>query len=182
MGERLGRSGVNGGEERARVPRLALVLGYAGLLPMAGALLLVAYARVRLAADPYPFFHGPWFLWQQLAAFGSLIYAGLILSFLGGMWWGQASRAFASESIFAGAVVPSLLAFALLLLGMLGVAWTGSPRRSLIALGAAIVATLPIDQLLVRRGIAPLWWMRLRVPLSLGLGLGTIAIGLLAFE
>ena len=39
--------------------------------------------------------------------------------------------------------------------------------------------TLPVDRRFVATGEAPVGWMALRVPLSLGLGLLTIAAGVL---
>jgi hypothetical protein len=46
------------------------------------------------------------------------------------------------------------------------------PRpAALFALAGALVATLAVDALLVRRRLAPGWWMKLRVPLSLLLAL-----------
>jgi len=50
----------------------------------------------------------------------------------------------------------------------------------MVAMGSAIMLTLPVDRWLVTRGAAPANWMRLRVPLSLGLGALTIAAGALA--
>ena len=49
----------------------------------------------------------------------------------------------------------------------------------MIALGGAILLTLPVDRHLVATGEAPANWMKLRMPLSLGLGGLTIAAGLL---
>ena len=49
----------------------------------------------------------------------------------------------------------------------------------LVATGVAILMTLPVDRYLVRAGDAPRGWMRLRIPLSVGLGGLTIVAGYL---
>ena len=59
---------------------------------------------------------------------------------------------------------------------MVGLAW---PGPSLVALGIALIAALGVDVALVRDGFTPPGWLRLRVPLSLGLGLLTLVAALL---
>lgn len=144
----------------AMVARTALALGFAGLLPQmtATALLLGGIP----AAAP--------------AAFG---YALLILSFLGGIWWGFAMRRCgdpAQGRLALLAVVPSLVGLAILLFAQA----SDSLGWPMAAAGCAILLTLPIDRMLVRRGDAPADWMRLRVPLSVGLGALTILAGALS--
>jgi hypothetical protein len=100
-------------------------------------------------------------------------YAALILSFLGGMWWGLAARQAerCPPWIWWAAVAPSLVAFATAFPWAVGGAW---PGPSLVILGIALILSLLVDRRLVSLGIAPDWWMGLRVPLSLGLGSLTI--------
>ncbi len=138
--------------------RPAFLLGYAGLIPAFAAL------GAALAAPPE---------WRELAYRAGALYAGLILSFLGGAWWGMATRAPAEKAwpVYIFAVLPSLVALALLMLL--------TPPR-LILLGGVIMFTLPVDGLLVRTGLAPKNWMLLRVPLTVGLSLATIGLGLAA--
>jgi hypothetical protein len=50
----------------------------------------------------------------------------------------------------------------------------------LVAIGSVIALTLIVDRHIVAVGHAPTGWMRLRVPLSLGLGGLTIVAGMLA--
>lgn len=148
------------------VPTTARILGTLGLAPQAALGLLV------VAGDPRFVFAA-----QSLA----FAYAALILSFLGGLWWGLASAMPrpAPAWLWLAAVTPSLVA----LLSFLPWAFAGTwPAPSLLLLGLAIVATLGVDRHLWRRGIAPPWWMRLRYPLSLGLGAMTAGIGLLAIR
>ena len=138
------------------VGRTAFALGFAGLLPQAAAALLAALG----------YFSG---------GVVALAYAALILSFLGGMWWGLAMFTRVAQPVLVAlAVVPSLLAGAILALAAVDL------RLGLVAMGCAILLTLPVDRALVTRGIAPANWMRLRVPLSLGLGGLTILVGALA--
>jgi hypothetical protein len=136
-------------------------LGYAGLLPQSYALLLGlddADRYIGLAAGYF--------------------YAALILSFLGGIWWGLAAAAEQSPPwIFLAAVIPSLVAFATGYPWMTGQTW---PGPSLIVLAAALVASLAVDFRLNRLGLMTNSLLGLRVRLSLGLGGLTLALGLLA--
>jgi hypothetical protein len=138
------------------LPPAARLLGFAGLLPQLG---LVAAMLVR-----------PDVGWRLLA----FAYAALILSFLGGIWWGIAVRRGDRQAgLLVAAVVPSLVALALVVAAMLRL----SLDWPLVALGSALMLTLPVDRHLVATGGAPRDWMRLRVPLSLGLGALTILAG-----
>ena len=71
--------------------------------------------------------------------------------------------------------MPSLFALASAVPWAVGEPW---PGPSLILLGVALIAALGVDHLLARRGLVPAWWMRLRIPLSLGLGLLTLLLGI----
>ena len=145
-----------------RVGSAAFGLGFAGLVPQLAAVVLTLGG-------------------EHVAAFGRLIATGygvLILSFLGGMWWGIAMRREQRQGrLVALAVLPSLVAAAIL-------AWAGLSADEgapgpLLALGVAIMLTLLVDRHLVSTGEAPQGWTALRAPLSLGLGLLTFATGLL---
>jgi hypothetical protein len=140
------------------LPRPAFLLGYAGLLPPA-----IALATVLLAPLP----------WPELAFRAGALYAGLILSFLGGAWWGLATRAPAGRALplFLLAVLPTLAALLLLMLL--------TPPR-LIILAGLIALTLPVDALLLRLGLAPANWMQLRLPLTVGLSIATMGLALAA--
>lgn len=140
------------------LPRPARLLGWSGLLPAAAAL-----AAALLAPQP----------WPEFAFRAGALYSGLILSFLGGAWWGLATRAGPERAwpLYLVAVVPSLSALALLLVM--------TPAR-LVLLGLLIMATVVVDRVLVRLDLAPAGWMALRLPLSLALGLLTVGLGLAA--
>ncbi len=136
-------------------------LGYAGLLPQALAL--------SLGLDDADRYIG-------LAA--GYFYAALILSFLGGLWWGLAAAAEKPPPwVYGAAVVPSLLAFATGVPWMTGATW---PGPSLIALAVALVASLLVDFRLKQMGLMTDGMFGLRMRLSLGLGGLTLALGLLA--
>lgn len=151
------------------VGRAAFLLGFAGLLPQMAALALVIAGHGDGGIDR-AIAHG---LGRALA----LGYGALILSFLGGMWWGLAMRCDAGQGRLAAvAVLPALVAGALVAATLA----TGLIGWGLVALGVAVLLTLPVDRHLVTAGIAPANWMRLRVPLSIGLGGLTILAGAIA--
>jgi len=128
-------------------------LGLAGLLPQFAAVAVV--------------FGGDTTLHFSAIALG-YAYAALILSFLGGLWWGVAATApRPPEWIWVAAVVPSLIALASAIPWAVGAPW---PGPSLVVLGVGLVAALGVDLILARQGLVPAWWMSLRLPLSLGLG------------
>ncbi|MGP7794798.1 DUF3429 domain-containing protein [Sphingomonas sp. CLY1604] len=144
---------------RGSVGESPLILGYAGLLPQVAATATCLFGG---SGDLGPMF-----------AFG---YATLILSFLGGIWWGFAMRTSEGQGrIATWAVLPSLFGAGLILLSIahiLTLSW------ALVLLGSAVMMTLLIDRRLVERHIAPTGWMALRIPLSVGLGVLTILCGI----
>lgn len=141
------------------VGRAAFALGMAGLLPPAGGVLL------QLAGE-------------RDGALLVLSYALVILSFLGGMWWGLAMQRPPERqgAVLVAAVMPSLVALAIAVTG----AWLGQMDLALLATGICVLLTLPVDRELTQCGDAPANWMRLRVPLSVGLGVLAIVSGMLA--
>lgn len=139
--------------EPAPMPRSARWLGFAGLIPQ------VALAAVVIGGPPDL---GP------TAVRLALCYAALILSFLGGTWWGLAAQSGKRSPpwMWVAAVAPSLVAFAALGLWVLA----QSPAASIAATGAALIAALAVDYKLAASGLCPSGWLGLRTPLSLGLG------------
>ncbi|RGP40797.1 hypothetical protein BPTFM16_01088 [Altererythrobacter insulae] len=137
----------------------AKLLGYAGLLPQ-----IIAVALVWQGGE-----------WGYVALAGGFGYAALIYSFLGGVWWGQAIGAGrADANVYLVAVLPSLLALALFLPWTFGWEW---PGPALLYLGALIAISPMVDKWL---GLASADFLQLRWHLSLGLGLLTIILGVLA--
>lgn len=144
-------------------PPLARLLGFAGLLPQ-----LACALAAWIGPEE----------WRWTALAMGWAYAALIFSFLGGLWWGMAAASpdearRAPPWIWFAAVAPSLIAFATFAPWVFGETW---PEPSLLVLGAGILVSPLVDMRLVT--IRPTWWMNLRVPLSLGLGSATLALGL----
>ncbi|WP_010219077.1 DUF3429 domain-containing protein [Sphingomonas sp. PAMC 26621] len=142
-------------------PPLPRWLGLAGLLPQLAAVALV--------------FGGDEAVHFSAIALG-YAYAALILSFLGGLWWGIAAAATRPPHwLWVASVVPSLIALASAIPWAVGAPW---PGPSLVVLGVGLIAALGVDLILARQGLVPSWWMSLRLPLSLGLGGLTLLLAL----
>lgn len=135
-----------------RIPPVALALGLAGLLPFLwGALTLMSPALAdRGTALLGPRFVGPYI---QLA------YGTVILCFMSGVIWGFAARATGAlaASAYVLSVIPALWGFF-----MTG----GGPTSAALNLIVGFVALLLIDWHCWRNGLAPRWWMALRLGLT----------------
>ncbi|MCP9221314.1 DUF3429 domain-containing protein [Erythrobacter sp. LQ02-29] len=143
------------------IPPLPRALSFAGLLPQ-----LACVAALWLGPEG----------WRYAALAIAWGYAALIFSFLGGLWWGiAASRIREGERVpgwlWVASVLPSLVALATYLPWVFGEEW---PRPSLVALAVGLVASLWVDRRIAPS--APSWWMALRVPLSIGLGVATLLV------
>ena len=134
---------------KAEDPWLPFGLGFAGLIPFWG-LALAHGSGVPFGAS------------LTASATALATYAATILSFLGGIRWGLAIRTnnqtFASRD-YATSVIPQLLGWAALALP--------DPWR-LVSLAALLVILGLLDHDLVTRGMAPSWFGRLRLVLSMG--------------
>jgi hypothetical protein len=138
-----------------RVPLPALLLGLAGLIPPVG-LTAGALLDLGLFAPSMPGF--------------VLTYAAIILSFLGGTWWGFVSRSDQPGWGLLGlSVLPALAGWAAI--------FSFQPPAALFSLALALLVALVVDASLVQQRLAPSWWMRLRVPLSAGLALCCVLSG-----
>ena len=133
------------------IPRPALLLGWAGVIPFAAlsAALLTGFEPV-----------------QDIALRGLPGYAAVILGFMGGVQWGlEMSRPEPVHnspdawwrSGYAMSVLPALLAAAALLL---------APPDALLLLAAGFAALLAYDLMRARAGIGPAWYARLRIALT----------------
>ena len=143
------------------IPLTPFVLGAAGLIPFFGlaALLLAGWSEGL-----------GWTAGATRAAL--LTYGAVIASFLGGIRWGLAVAQPDQAPVrrdYVLSVVPSLLAWGTL---ALPAAW------DMRALGALILALGFVDQDLAARGLAPAWFGRLRLGLSLGAGLALLLASL----
>lgn len=147
-----------------RIPRTALILGLAGVIPFAwGALTLLWGAAGQWGmAHLGGRFVGP---------FVQLYYGAIILSFMSGVLWGFATKAEGSRAAagYALSVIPALWAFFMIGAG---------PDSGLINLIVGFVGLLLLDASFARWGLAPPWWMALRGLLT-GLVVLCLSVGLL---
>ena len=127
------------------VPRSALLLGWAGVLPFA---LLTAAVVLDMRL---------WFLDPE---WGLRAYGACILSFLGGVQWGVLLPRQGGSAPFlryAVSVLPSLLGFLCLLV---------LSQPGLLGLLVGFIGLLAYDVSSVRQGLAPRWYASLRVQLT----------------
>lgn len=138
---------MSGANQHKLDPLWANFLGYAGVTPVLGLLILGWTDQT----------------WQQQSVSLACSYGALILSFLGGIHWGFATAGAASIKTFVPSVAPSLWAWAAL----------ACPEG--ITLCAIIVGVLTF-YIYERRTTwvtkLPSWYLPLRLKLTLGLSLG----------
>ena len=135
------------------LPAPVRLLGLAGILPQLACLVLA------LAGG------GQW------AGQAGLAYAALILSFLGGLWWMAALMAGLRDATpYTLAVLPSLIGWAALLL----------PAGGLVLVALCLLASPLVDRHLASRVALPPGWIALRWQMATGLGLASLALGLVA--
>jgi Protein of unknown function (DUF3429) len=135
-------------------------LGLAGLLPQLIAVLFLLDSTGM----------------RWIAVAGGYGYAAFIFSFLGGIWWALALLTPTAPRWLSGAaIVPSLLSLATFLPWTWGWTW---PGPSLVILSIALLVSPLVDWQIAKYISLPAGWIRLRLQLSIGLGLLT---GILAF-
>lgn len=144
---------------RPSLPAPVRLLGPAGILPQA---ICVAFAL----------------LWPEhriLAGIAGGLYAALILSFLGGLWWIEALiRSDRRAAPYVIAVLPSLIAWAALLAPLTGLSGMAG---SLLLLGIVLLVSPVADKSIGRLAQDMPGWWRLRWGLSIGLGGLTLWLG-----
>ncbi|SFS20397.1 DUF3429 domain-containing protein [Yoonia litorea] len=134
------------------IPRSALILGLAGLIPFLWGAATILFPQLQ-----------SW----GLATFGGrfvgpyvqLFYGAVILSFMSGVLWGFATKATgrAATAGYILSVIPALWAFF-----MTG----GGPTTAAVNLIVGFLGLLMLDWHFWRLGLAPQWWMHLRVLLT----------------
>ncbi len=148
-----GRIRLLGSRHGERIPAAAGWLGGNGALPFA-----IAAGAIWFAPAPF----------ATMAVPVVVVYAAVILSFLGGLVWGAVCAAAAatdepwsdkSSRLLALSVIPALVGW--------GATFLPAPYP-LLVMAAAILAVLLIDWRLAVANIVPAWWMKLRWRLSLG--------------
>lgn len=146
-----------------RIPAVPLLLGLGGLIPFLwGAATVLFPGLVTSTAGVLP--------GRFMGDLVMQVYGLIILSFMAGVIWGFGTRAEKSQAglYYALSVLPPIWAF---------FTATGATGPSLAALIAGFVALLPIDWTAVRAGLAPSWWMSLRLLLTMVVVI-CLAIGL----
>lgn len=135
-----------------RIPRSALILGLAGVVPFGwGALTLLLDAAAQFGMNALGSrFIGPYV---------QLSYGMVILSFMSGVLWGFATKATGGQAAtgYALSVIPALWAFF-----MTG----GGPVSAGMNLIFGFLGLLVLDYAFWQWGLAPKWWMQLRVLLT----------------
>ena len=135
-----------------RIPRAALLLGLAGLIPF----LWSAATHLSPALSGWA---GQWLQPMFLGSYVGLTYGTIILSFMSGVLWGFATKAEGGEAsvAYALSVIPALWVFVMV---------TDASANSVIFLAAGFVGLLLLDAMYSAWGLAPRWWLRLRVMLT----------------
>lgn len=146
------------------IPRAALLLGLAGLLPFVWGVVTLwsPAAALQTVALVGPRFVGPYV---------GLFYGAVILSFMSGVLWGFATKAEGqvAASGYALSVLPALWAF---------FTTGGGDDAAAVALIAGFIGLLGLDWLFWHHGLAPRWWMKLRVMLTAGVVLCLVPVAL----
>lgn len=135
-----------------RIPRPALLLGLAGLIPF----LWSAATHLSPALSAWA---GQWLSPMYRGSYVGLTYGTVILAFMSGTLWGFATRAEGREAAFAYtlSVVPALWVFFMV---------SDASDTSTIFLATGFVGLLLLDATFSAWGLAPRWWLRLRVMLT----------------
>jgi hypothetical protein len=148
----------------SQIPRPALILRLAGLIPfLYGALSVLVPATASIGRLWGNNYEGIYIL---------QVYGIVILCFMAGVIWGFAARTEGRQATFyyALSVVPAIFVF---------LTAFSQPRPSLVMLIIGFVALLAIDASAARQGLAPPWWMSLRLLLTtivvICLGIGVLA-------
>ena len=134
------------------IPTSALWLGLAGLLPFLWGAATTLMPQFGLTMSGYlgSRFIGPYV---------QLYYGAIILSFMSGVLWGFATKAEGTKATggYILSVLPALWAFF-----MTG----GGAITASMNLIAGFLGLLLLDWQFWRQGLAPAWWMHLRVLLT----------------
>jgi hypothetical protein len=135
----------------AQIPRSALILGLAGLIPF-------LWGVATQLSEPLALWGVAWLGPRFVGPYIGLSYGMVILCFMSGVLWGFATKAEDDAGRFyALSVIPALWAFFLV---------GDGPVSSAIYLGAGFLGLLVLDWQFQAQGLAPRWWMRLRVMLT----------------
>lgn len=126
-----------------QIPSPAKLLGFAGAMPFIWA----AISSLTPLALPIARFNG-----AELA----ISYGIVILCFMSGVLWGFATR--------GGGFLPYALSVIPALFVLFAVGWGTFP--DLMMLGFGFIAILVLDRWFMTRGLAPNWWLALRLRIT----------------
>ena len=142
------------------IPRTALWLGLAGLLPFLFA--------AGLALSPEPDLPPGQFaaIYPSDAKAILTAYGTVILCFMSGVLWGFAAQAPSDDAPlgYVLSVIPALYAFFFCQPHIFSL--SPSNLDSIRNLGLGFIGLLALDWVFSTRALAPLWWMRLRLILT----------------
>ncbi|NRA98481.1 MAG: DUF3429 domain-containing protein [Rhodobacteraceae bacterium] len=135
-----------------RIPSSALWLGIAGLIPF-------LWGAATIFVAPLWNFGSALFGPSMVGPFVLVSYGTIILAFMSGVLWGFATKAEGRQAAlgYGLSVVPALWAFFFVGGGTM-------PSTSTLILG--FLGLLGLDVLFWRWGLAPPWWMSLRLGLT----------------
>lgn len=133
-----------------QIPRAALAFGVLGLVPF-------LWSAVTHLSPALAGMAGPYLSPMFIGAYVGLTYGTLILAFLAGALWGLAARADAPAISYLLAIIPALWAFVMV---------TDATSTSSIYLITGFIGLLLLDASFATQGLAPKWWLRLRLPLT----------------
>jgi len=135
-----------------RIPRAALALGLAGLIPFLWS--AASYLSPALAG-----WGGRYLPPMFIGAYVGLTYGTVILSFMSGVLWGFSARTEGRAATvgYTLSVLPALWVFLTV---------TDASVNSVIYLAAGFAGLLLLDVFFVAQGLAPAWWLRLRLILT----------------
>ena len=130
------------------IPRSALILGLAGLIPFLWGAITVVLPDLAIWGQKT--FGG-----RFIGPYVQLFYGAVILSFMSGVLWGFATKATGQTATasYVLSVIPALWAFF-----MTG----GGPTTAAVNLIVGFLGLLLLDWHFWRLGLAPAWWMHLR--------------------
>mgnify|MGYP001180655266 FL=1 len=136
----------------ARIPRPALLLGLAGLIPFLWS--AATHLSPALASSA-----GQWLKPMFLGSYVGLTWGTVVLAFLSGVLWGFATKAEGREAAIAYtlSVIPALWGFVMV---------SDASDTSAIFLAAGFAGLLLLDATFQAWGLAPRWWLRLKVMLT----------------
>jgi len=131
-------------ENSLAIPKTALALGYGGLIPF----VTLSVATWLLTSN-----------WLVQAHEALLLYASIILTFMGAIHWGVAmsKSPFPSKLQLSFSVIPALIAW---------FAFFTTQSINYAILYISFASLCLIDSMASRRGDLPDWYPKLRVPLT----------------